>query len=330
MREQIESVVEELRQLKAEGVEAVYFEQGTLDALASLVPSQTEARDAVNVPAAGGAQPEAAAAEPVVSEPVVVAEPQEKEVAKVESKEQKPASVVQAKRDKGRRALPDWVKPIPEPAAFELPDGDARVQWDWLQERVMNDPVCNEHVCKDKGRKVVFGVGDIGADIFFCGEAPGEDEEIQGEPFVGKAGQLLNKIIGAMGLAREKVYIGNIMNWRPEHDKPWGNRPPTETELNYCLPYLEAQVRIVKPKVVVALGATAANGLLGYDPGRTVGRTRGRWLDYQGVPLLLTYHPAYLLRNNTNRAKRMVWEDMMLAMEKIGLPISEKQRSYFL
>jgi len=222
------------------------------------------------------------------------------------------------------------IKPIPEATPFTLPDGDKALQWNWLRKHVLDDPVCNEHVRTKQGKKVVFGVGNIDAELFFCGEAPGEDEEIKGEPFVGRAGQLLDKVIKAMGLGRNDVYIGNIMNWRPEHDKPWGNRPPTETELNYCLPHLIAQVQLVKPKVIIALGATAANGLLGYDSKRTVARVRGKWLDFQGVPLVITYHPSYLLRNGTQQAKRLVWEDMLQVMQHIGMSISEKQQKYFL
>ena len=180
-------------------------------------------------------------------------------------------------------------------------------------------------------QQVVFGVGSLDADIFFCGEAPGADEEEQGEPFVGKAGQLLTKIIGAMGLQREDVYIGNIMNWRPEMpNMAVGNRPPSTEEMAFCLPYLQAQLAIVQPKVIVALGATAVKGLLGDSPKLRMRDLRGNWHSFAETPLMVTYHPSYLLRNDTLQTKRAVWEDMLLVMEKIGLPISEKQRGFFL
>ena len=163
----------------------------------------------------------------------------------------------------------------------------------------------------------------------FAVRAPGADEEIQGEPFVGRAGQLLTRIIKAMNLERSEVYIGNIMNWRPEMPTSFGNRPPTQEEMNYCLSYLQAQLRIVEPKVIVALGATAANGLLGPDPTRKMGTVRGKWFSFDATPLLITYHPSYVLRNGTNHVKRLVWEDMLKVMERVGLPISEKQREYF-
>ena len=220
------------------------------------------------------------------------------------------------------------VAPIPMPVPFSLPDGDKRSKWEFLMEKVLSDKVCNEHL--KPGKKVVFGVGNLDADIFFCGEAPGADEEIQGEPFVGRAGQLLTKIIKAMGLERRDVYIGNIMNWRPELPTSKGNRPPTEEEMRYCLPYLKAQIEIVNPKVVVALGNTAVSGLLGPDPTRRLGKIRGKWSKFENRDLMITYHPSYLLQYGTPSTKRLVWEDMLLVMEKVGLPISDKQRRYFL
>lgn len=218
------------------------------------------------------------------------------------------------------------IAPIPAPTLFALPQGTKQQQWDFLREKVLSDPVCKEHLHPNK--QIVFGVGNLDAKIFFCGEAPGADEETQGEPFVGKAGQLLTKIIAAMGLSREKVYIGNIMNWRPE--TPRGNRPPTETEMAYCLPYLKAQIEIVRPQVVVALGMTAVSGLLGFDPARKMGKTRGVWHTFENTDLMPTYHPSFLLQYASNQMKRLVWEDMMSVMERVGMEISEKQRGFFL
>lgn len=217
---------------------------------------------------------------------------------------------------------------FPDNGPVSLPKGDKLLQYDWLKEKVLNCSVCNQHI--KNGKKVVFGIGNLDADIFFCGEAPGADEEIIGEPFVGRAGQLLTKIIFAMGLSRSDVYIGNIMNWRPELDTPFGNRPPTQEEMSFCLPYLKAQIEIVQPKVIVALGATAVNGLLGYDSSRRMRDLRGKWSTFCNVPLMVTFHPSYLLRNNTLQTKRIVWEDMLEVMKKIGMPISEKQEKFFL
>jgi len=215
---------------------------------------------------------------------------------------------------------------IPNPKPFELPEGGKQERWEALKNIVLSDAECARHLRPEK--KIVFGVGNLDAKIFFCGEAPGADEEVIGEPFVGKAGQLLTKIIAAMGLSRSDVYIGNIMNWRPEC--PRGNRPPTEDEMRYCLPYLKAQIEIVQPRVVVALGMTAVNGLLGFDPARRMGKIRGKWQSYGVADLMITYHPSFLLQYASAQMKRYVWEDMMAVMERVGIPISEKQRGYFL
>ena len=216
---------------------------------------------------------------------------------------------------------------LPEPPKVELPAGDRLAQWEWLRERVLNCPTCQANL--NPQGKVVFGVGDSDADLFFCGEAPGVDEEVKGEPFVGKAGQLLDKIIAGMGLKRDQTYIANVMNWRPQHENPYGNRPPTQEEMNFCLPYLKAQIAVVRPKVIVALGGTAVHGLQGYDPNRRMTDVRGKWSEFEGVPLMITFHPSYVLRNGSQRTKRMVWEDALQVMEQLEMPISGNQREFF-
>ncbi len=177
--------------------------------------------------------------------------------------------------------------------------------------------------------QVVFGVGNPDAEVMFVGEAPGEDEDRQGEPFVGKAGQLLTKIIETMGFARGDVYIANVLKCRP--DMPpgeSGNRKPRPAEMQTCLPYLRQQIEIIEPRALVALGATAMEGLLGeVSP---MNRLRGRWHEFNGIPLMATYHPAYLLRNQALSEKRKVWEDMLMVLEKLDRPISERQRNFFL
>ncbi len=196
-----------------------------------------------------------------------------------------------------------------------------------LRERALACVKC-PHLASSR-KTVVFGVGSIDAQLMFVGEAPGADEDEQGEPFVGKAGQLLTKIIQATGLQRADVYIGNILKCRP--DTPGqnaGNRKPTADEMATCIPYLHEQIDLIRPRVLVALGATAVEGLLGKTIGIT--KLRGTWKTYRGIPLMPTYHPAYLLRNQAMSEKRKVWEDMLAVMEKLGMTISEKQRNYFL
>jgi len=177
--------------------------------------------------------------------------------------------------------------------------------------------------------QTVFGVGNPDAELMFIGEAPGVDEDKQGEPFVGRAGQLLTRIIETMGLARQEVYIANILKCRPDTSPgSFGNRPPTQREMQTCRPYLVEQIDIIRPKVLVALGAVAVEGLLGTRG--TMRELRGRWHSYNGTPLMITYHPAYLLRNQAPSEKRKVWEDMLQVLERLEKPITEKQRSYFL
>ncbi len=164
--------------------------------------------------------------------------------------------------------------------------------------------VCTRCKLHQLGRtQVVFGVGNPDADLMFVGEAPGRDEDVQGIPFVGRAGQLLTKIIEAIGLTREDVYIANVIKCRPPE-----NRNPEPDEVETCEPFLFQQIDIIKPKVIVALGKFGAQTLLRtLDP---ISRLRGRVYDYRGAKLIPTFHPAYLLRNPSS--KREVWEDMKL------------------
>src|ERR1700730_9999332 len=196
-----------------------------------------------------------------------------------------------------------------------------------IQKRVSVCAKC-PHLASSR-TQTVFGVGNPDADLMFVGEAPGADEDVQGEPFVGRAGQLLTRIIETMGFSRGDVYIANVLKCRP--DMPSGspgNRAPTPTEMQTCLPYLREQIEIIQPKVLVALGAVAVEGLLGT---RGVMRElRGRWHSFNGTPLMITYHPAYLLRNQSPSEKRKVWEDMLQVLERLEKPINEKQRNYFL
>jgi DNA polymerase len=196
-----------------------------------------------------------------------------------------------------------------------------------LQKRALVCVKC-PHLASSR-KNVVFGVGSIDAQLMFVGEAPGADEDEQGEPFVGRAGQLLTKIIQATGLSRTDVYIANILKCRPDTPgQSAGNRKPTPDEMATCIPYLHEQIDLIRPKVIVALGATAVDGLLGKTIGIT--KLRGTWQTYRGTPLMPTYHPAYLLRNQAMSEKRKVWEDMLSVMEKLGMPASAKQRNFFL
>ncbi len=212
------------------------------------------------------------------------------------------------------------------PGTTEMP-GDQSGSLAAINERVRSCRKCEHLACTRT--QTVFGVGNPNAELMFVGEAPGADEDAQGEPFVGRAGQLLTKIIRAMGFDREDVYIANVLKCRP--DMPagsFGNRAPTPIEMETCRPFLLEQIDLIQPKVLVALGAVAVEGLLGTRG--TMRDLRGRWHSFHDTPLMITYHPAYLLRNQAPSEKRKVWEDMLQVLERLEKPISEKQQNYFL
>ena len=170
---------------------------------------------------------------------------------------------------------------------------------------------CTRCVLSRLGRKtIVFGEGDPHAELMFVGEGPGADEDEQGRPFVGRAGQLLNKMIEAMGLKREQVYIANVVKCRPP-----GNRTPEREEIETCSPFLLRQIAVIQPKAIVALGAVSARCLLGLS--EPMARLRGRWFDFRGTRLAVTYHPAFLLRDP--RQKKETWKDLQMVMEYLGL-----------
>jgi uracil-DNA glycosylase len=175
---------------------------------------------------------------------------------------------------------------------------------------------CTRCPLHKQGRKqIVFGVGNPRAELMFIGEAPGADEDQQGEPFVGRAGRLLNNMIKAMGIRREDVYIANIIKCRPP-----GNRTPERDECETCSPFLMRQIAAIKPKAIVALGAVAAKTLLAINA--PMSEFRGRWYDFRGTKLAVTYHPAFLLRDP--RQKKETWKDLQMVMKELGLAVPTK------
>jgi uracil-DNA glycosylase family 4 len=303
MRLALQALTEELRRLKQSGVKKVTVSDASLAALRKMVAEESGS----------------AAAAPAVAMGAKTAVPSH--------------APMRSTPGETPRSAPSSAPTLPAAPTVTLPKGDKQTRWTALRDMVFKDATCVANV--RPGKKVVLGVGSLDAKIMFVGEAPGGEEEIQGEPFVGPAGQLLTKMIQAMGLKREEVYIGNIMNWRPQlgvsgGGEQVGNRPPTEEEMRYCLPYLRAQIDVVNPDLLVALGSTAAQGLLGFGSFKTLGEIRGRWGEFGGKPLMVTYHPSYILRNQSNRSKRMIWEDLLKVMERAKLPISPKQHGYFL
>ena len=195
---------------------------------------------------------------------------------------------------------------LAEPAAAPaMTDGVS--EWDALAATAHNCTACRLAATR---KTVVFGTGNPNADLMFIGEAPGRDEDEQGEPFVGKAGQLLTDIIKAMKLTRDDVYIANVIKCRPPE-----NRNPEPDELDECRPYIQRQVALIQPKVIVALGRFGLQSLT--ERAYSITSVRGQWLDYNGIKLMPTFHPSYLLR--TPAAKKDVWNDMKKVMAELGL-----------
>ena len=226
-------------------------------------------------PASAKAQAQQSAEEPAVEAAVI---PAVGEVAE-------PARAVAAEKETGRE------------------QHIATLDWPELKTMVRDCTACK---LRAGCTQTVFGVGDEQADWLFVGEGPGADEDIKGEPFVGQAGKLLDNMLMSIGLRRgSNVYIANVVKCRPP-----GNRAPEPGEIATCFPYLQRQIRLIRPKVIVALGKTAATALLGRDA--TLGSLRGTVHDYQGIPLIVTYHPAYLLRSPLEKAK--AWEDLCRAV----------------
>ena len=200
----------------------------------------------------------------------------------------------------------------------DLPITDAKINetpitWDALRDAVNSCTRCKLHTTRTQG---VFGVGDQHADWLIVGEAPGADEDAQGEPFVGQAGRLLDAMLAAIGLSRnDNVYIANVLKSRPP-----GNRNPEPDEVAACMPYLLQQITLLQPKIIIAMGRFAAQNMLASKD--AIASLRGRVHDFQGVPLIVTYHPAYLLRTLTDKAK--AWEDLCLARQTYATLQSER------
>jgi DNA polymerase len=237
-----------------------------------------------------------------------------------------PEEPAPARREEGR--VESLVQPLlpgvegPTPAAMavaapELPLEQRRIGLRQLAEEVSRCTRCPE-LCSTR-TQTVFGDGQAGAEICFIGEAPGEDEDRQGLPFVGAAGQLLNRILAACGLRREEVYIMNVLKCRPPR-----NRTPLPNEAANCRGYFDRQLELIRPRFICALGGSAAQNLL--QTGLSLGKLRGRFHDYRGIPVLVTYHPAFLLPHRSPERKRDVWADMKLLLQRMGRTIPDAKK----
>lgn len=307
MRAVLQAVTDELLRLKAEGETTVPVTEETLRGLRALVKARAAAAGPVRAEAESETLREAQASAAAVTPA--------------------PRAAVAAHVKPLPAAAP--VAALPPPPVVTLPEGDKAARWAALRELIATDPVCARMI--PSGKRPALCAGGLNAQVFFIGDAPGEEEEITGEPFAGAAGQLLGKMIGAMKLTPEQVCIGTILPWRPAVRSPGCepvDRPVGADELTYGMAFMRAAIAIVQPEVLVALGQDAAQGLLG-TKFKSLAEVRGQWREFDGLPLMVTCKPSYLLRSNSNKTKRAAWEELLQVMERAALPISDKQRGYF-
>ena len=305
--EALDILLEELKRQKAAGVRRVSITADSLAALKALA----------GTPAAPASAPAPA---PVKAAPVpALARP----AAAPSSAPIRPVAPVAAAAPKPAVAVP--TAPIPDAPIFTLAAGTKAERMQALRQLVEACAETKKHLVAPQ--RPLLGHGSLDAKVVFVGEAPTIGEMEAGQAFAGESGELLQKILSAAAINQADCYFAPVMVWRPEPPTQYGKRPPTARELAFNLPYLRAQIDVISPRVVVALGAQAFEALHGRMP--TITQARGQWFDLGGVPLLATFHPNYLLHSPSASAKRTVWEDFLLLMEKLGLPISEKQRGFF-
>jgi DNA polymerase len=302
--EALDILLEELKRQKSLGVRRVSVSDASLAALKAMVGPAQDAPAASVRPVARPVPTPAASA---VSSPVVAPV--------------RPSAPVPVPKPAPAAATP----PIPDAPVFALPSGTKAERLQAL--RVLVDACAETKKHLVAPQRPLLGHGSLDARIVFVGEAPTIVEMEAGQAFAGESGELLQKILSAAAIKPDDCYFAPVMVWRPEPPTQYGKRPPTARELAFNLPYLRAQIDIVGPRVVVALGAHAFEALHGRTP--TITQARGQWFELGGLPMLATFHPNYLLHTPSASAKRTVWEDFLLLMEKLGLPVSEKQRAFF-
>lgn len=298
--EALDILLEELKRQKAAGLRRVSISDAslaTLKTLAGAAPAASApAAAAKPAPLSGDIRPSAPAAaiRPVI--PVAV----------------KPAVVA-------------TTPVIADAPIFTLPAGTKAERMQALRQLVDACVETKKHLTGS--HRALLGHGSLDAKIVFVGDAPSLEEMEAGKAFAGPAGEVFGKILTAAALTESDYYLAAVTVWRPEPPTAYGKRPPTARELAFNLPYLRAQIDVIQPKVVIALGAQAFESLHGRS--RSITDARGTWFDLSGVPMMASWHPNYLLHNSNNALKRIFWEDFLQVMEKVGLPITEKQRGFF-
>jgi DNA polymerase len=309
MRAVLQAISDELLRLKAEGETTVPVTEETLRGLRSLVKARaTATRPAEDLVV----QTQASSASPAESGAAFrSARTPPGEAAAIAVKSLAPPALAAA---------------LPPPPVVALPDGDKAARWAALRAAVAADPVCTQLLKKE--RVPVLGSGALDARVMFIGDALGSAAGLDGDPFLDPVGDVLGKMIRAMGLKTAEVYVCNLVPWRPpgaDEDK----RVVSQAELDYAMAFARAAVDIVNPGLIVGLGLTAAQALLA-EKVTKLPDVRSTWRELAGRSLMITYHPSYVLQSKSNRSKRAVWEDLLQVMERAELPISDKQRGYFL
>lgn len=325
MREQLDALVSELRRLRRDGVTRVVVSEESLNALKQLAattrtgaPSATAPESGQTAPPPVKPEPAPAASAPAAPRASAPTRAPEEPPARVEEPAPPPRAIIAPKTPE--------IAPMPAPPRISLPEGDRAARLDALRERMLSDPAALARLAPGKSPVAFDGAPD--APVLFLIPMPGPDDGREGRALAGAEGELYGKIVAAMGLPRPKVCTATLLPYRPETPDGHGHREPLPDELAYFLPHFRALVATVSPRVIVALGGGARDALFGKGP--PISKSRGEWLEFDGVPVMPTYHISYLIRNNTNRSKRIVWEDMLAVMGRLGLPVSERQRGYFL
>lgn len=344
MRHSLNSLLEELQRLKLAGQGSVSVSESSLEALRNAVAkkalaSQALPDDTAPPPPSKPPAPYEASLTPRLEPPQASRKYADKGPSGFEAYlaqgQKGAAKSIQTSNTPPRNQAPA----LPDVPELKLPETDKTEQFKWLREQLLADPTAR--TLSAEGKEPRLGSGSLDSKIVFICEAPTEDEENNRPPEPGSGGELLHKMIQGMGFKREEVFLTNMLCWRPQGQSGRSvsiksNRDPSLQEMAYCLPYLKAQIQIIRPQLLVAFGATAAKGLLGPLGSSSFLETRGTWSTFEGLPLMITYHPNYLLHKGKEgkeaerKAKRTVWEDLLGVMAKAEVPISEKQKGYFL
>jgi len=345
----LQTLLEELTRLKSEGVSTVPVSDASLAALQKVVDART--LKAINE--APAAKPPQNTTAPALPAQEFAAKQTE---AKPESSTQPGAPLPSRKPDNGPTGFEAFLsgketpkapepatqsntRKLPPPPELRIPEGSKTERLSWLEKQVVNDPLWKLHASPDSRPLLDHHHPDTG--ILFLSDSPSEEEVAAGAAFMNGPGQLYLKIMQAMGLKRENVTLGHAFPWRPlgPVDPSTGkatHRDLNAEEIHYCQGFLKALIEILQPRVIVALGASTGKGLFGTTAFKSLTEVRGQWKDFNGIPTIISFHPNYLLlkeaesKASEKKAKRAAWEDMLKVMERHGLPISDKQRGYFL